>query len=175
MNKQVDVSAETAAPDQNEKVLSPKEASIDKIKTAFWAAIFLSVINIGIIILNFNDVNSPLSEMLTALADPLSYILLAFWLLKGKSRIAAILLLSLFLLGKLVLLLPILGLIDASFTSALIRQLVSIVIFGWAFLQGILGTFAFHRLIKSGDMDDEFDLLRDKKELDGRSDKILKK
>lgn len=151
MGKQVDVSVETVPPDQNQKVLSPIEAATDKIKTAFWAAITLGVLNGGVIVYAFKAKNFALSEMLPALADPIILLVLAFWLLKSKSRPAAILLLSMFLLGKLLLILPILGVNDAGVPSVLARQIIWIAIFGWAFLQGILGTFAFHRLIESGD------------------------
>jgi hypothetical protein len=130
-----------------------QEKALGKIKTAFWAAVILVVINGGLRVLAITDGKSSVEDAIIYLADPIIMLALAFWLLKGKSRAASIALLVLFLLGKASLFLPLLG-VDLSpeqqntLAKAATRQLIWIAIFGYAFLQGILGAFTFKRSIE---------------------------
>ena len=130
------------------------EKAISGIKAAFWATIILVVINAGIGFFAISGAELSVEEIITIFADPVIMLALAFWLYKGKSRTASILLLLLFLLGKLSLFLPFL---EAELTpeqqsilaNVAARQLIWIAIFGYAYLQGILGTFRYHSYKKS--------------------------
>lgn len=133
---------------------TPMEKALSGIKTAFWATIILVVINGGIRFFAISEGELSAEEIITILADPVIILALAFWLYKGKSRTASILLLLLFLLGKLSLFLPFLEAEltpeqQSSLAKVAARQLIWIAIFGYAYLQGILGTFRYHRYKKS--------------------------
>ncbi|WP_156831283.1 hypothetical protein [Arhodomonas aquaeolei] len=136
------------------EIKTNQEKALSKIKTAFWAAVILVVINGGLRVLAITDGNSSMEDVIIYLADPIIMLALAFWLLKGKSRAASIALLVLFLLGKASLFLPLLG-VDLSpeqqntFIEAATRQIIWIAIFGYAFIQGILGAFTFQRSLNT--------------------------
>lgn len=130
-----------------------QEKALGRIKTAFWAAIILVIINGGLRVLAIMGSDQTLEGIVTYIADPIIMLALAIWLYKGRSRAASILLLIVFLLGKASLFIPLLE-VELSpeqqnaLAKAATRQLIWIGIFGYTFIQGVLGTFAYHRLMK---------------------------
>ena len=124
----------------------PEAKAVERIRTAVWAAVFLGVLNLAVRMLSAGA--STVGGTLVAVSDPVVMLGLASWLHRKRSRAAAIALLVLFLLGKLVLWLPLLsadltaGRQDA-LASALARQLFMTIVMGYAFIQGIRGTSSF--------------------------------
>ena len=150
------VSCQPVETKENKK--TPREDALSRISTAFWATIVLVAVNGGLRIFAALSYGVAAEEVLVSLLDPLAMLALAFWLLRGKSRTAAILLPILFLLGKLSFLFPLIG-VDLSpsessaLAKALARQAIWIFIFGKCYWSGIVGSFSYQRHFKCSQME----------------------
>ena len=118
---------------------TPMQKATDKIKTAYCAAFFSAVVTfifaVSSLFTDFVDFIDIFS-----IADVALLFILAVLLVTIKSRIAAVILLVYYLLAQVSML------INGSHLGS--PNTAMIVLFTYAYYQGIVGTFAYHKLRK---------------------------
>lgn len=137
-------------------ILDPVKEAEEKIMVAFVGAMLLGIFNLGFKIFLYFKGMSGSDGLLLFFADPLLILTLGILLLKTKSRICAILLFLLYLLGKLALFLPLFSKeltpeLQRAIAGKLPSQILYMAMFFYAFGNGIIGTFKFRQLARKSD------------------------
>jgi hypothetical protein len=122
-----------------------------QIKAGWLAALMVGGANLYLGILSFRDTSIRFDCMIEALI-----IFILAYKIQNKSRVAAVVMLLYYLLGKLFSLLKLIGSLEQSETSFGVRLpivdvplflIISIVLIG-CFVEGVRGTFSYHRLVE---------------------------
>lgn len=128
--------------------VSPRVIAQKRIRIAFYAAIGCVVFQLGGSVLGVAG-DTTLSRILPVLIEPVALASLAVWLLVTKNRVAALLLSGCFVAGKVAFFITMADMFPAQqtvFAAVLGRHVMWLCMFGLAFVQGIRGSFAYHRL-----------------------------
>jgi len=118
---------------------TPMKKAEDKIKTAYGAAFFSAVITFALAVASlFTDLEDFIN--IFSIVDVIFVFILAVLLVTIKSRIAAVILLVYYLFGQISMLIN-----NPQVGGANTPMLI---FFTYAYYQGIVGTFAYHKLRK---------------------------
>jgi hypothetical protein len=122
-----------------------------QIKAGGLAALMVGVANLYLGILSLRDASIRFDCMIEALI-----IFILAYKIQNKSRVAAVIMLIYYILGRLFLLLELIGVLGQAETNFGVRLpivevplflIISIVLIG-CFVKGVRGTFAYHRLVE---------------------------
>lgn len=141
----------------NDVLSDTEQGALSQINQAFMAAIILVLINLAIRLFALLGAGSSISAYAIALSDPAILLTFAIWLKAKKTVIPAILLLATFLILKLAFILPVIFSpkatpeLLAEYSPAIARQFIWLIIFGTAFIRGVMGAIKLQGIRKSKD------------------------